>query len=89
MVSADRMELGAKAKKNDDIPVWEALDYGNDVPYTKLARYTLSPVGAAVAGSSSSNGWSYKVEELSQRSTDFASVNPAMSCKKVRFLIII
>jgi len=83
MVCADKMELGATGRKND-MPLWESMDYGSDAAYTKLARYTLSRVGSTT--STSGSDWGFKVEELSPRSVDFTSINPAVSCKKHRYM---
>lgn len=75
MIAADRMELGATAKRDDETPIWENLNYGKDVPFTKLKRYTLSRAG--------DSNWKCKIDELSQRSVDFPVLNPSVSCKKV------
>lgn len=55
--------------------VWEDLDYGKEVPYSKLVRYSLSAVGDTFKAS---------LKQLSTFHMDFPTINPAKSCQKVR-----
>lgn len=82
VVWADRMELGVAG--SDTVPIWDTVDFGKEVPFSTLKRYTLTPTSEK-----DENGqpkWSHKSNKLSSKGMDFTSVNPQVSCKKHRYI---
>mmetsp|Transcript_35773 Transcript_35773/g.80558 ORF Transcript_35773/g.80558 Transcript_35773/m.80558 type:complete len:601 (+) Transcript_35773:92-1894(+) len=77
-VRADRLELGNGAKgKKDGEPIWESVDFAEEVPASNLWRYTLDLSG---------DGKLVSREQLSLRALDFPVVNKRVSGKKHRFV---
>ena len=76
IVRCSQMQLGAKS--GSDKPIWMVVDYGKEVPYTQLVRYTLK--------SSSDNEFTYSTKLLSDSQVDFTSVAPAVSCQSHRYI---
>lgn len=74
---SDELELGASMAGKEG-PIWNHVDYEKDVPLTRLYRYSFSKRGAS---------WQLDgTEALSQYSIEFPSVNPAVSCRKHRYI---
>jgi len=78
VVWCNNMQLGTAQPEGDSRPVWETIDYGKEVPFSTLMRYTLTQ--------NEGSGWSYARSQLSKYSTDFTSVNPTVSCSKHRYV---
>jgi len=75
VIYCNNMQLGKNdAKKR---PIWLEIDYGKDVPYSTLMRYTLTPDG---------NSWLYSKKQLSNTQLDFPSINTKVSCSKHRYV---
>ena len=75
VVYCNTMQLGKNDEKKR--PIWLEIDYGKDVPYSTLMRYTLTPKGES---------WSYSKKQLSPTQLDFPSINPKVSCSKHRYV---
>ena len=68
---------------------WLTMDYADNVPYPLLTRYTLSSHCDDVAGSVSESvgkKWSFSKKTLSNACLDFSTVNPAVACRRHRFI---
>lgn len=74
VVRCTDMQLGGEVGKD---PIWETVNYANDVPYSTLSRYTLSR---------STGDWTFNQRQLSDTQVDFTSVDPKVSCKEHRYI---
>jgi len=61
-------------------PIWKTINYERDVAFSKLHRYTLTPVDSAASS------YTFTERELSSTQVEFPSVNPRVSCRPHRFI---
>jgi len=73
--------LVASLPVSDGQPIWQSMDYERDMTLSLLTRCTLTPNTQSTDG-----GFSYKTEQLSQRSMDFPAIHPLVSCRPHRFV---
>eukprot|EP01039_Chlorochromonas_danica_P000849 gene849-924_t len=67
VVWSDRMVLGET--QHSDVPVWQRIDYTNEVPLTTLVRYELYRTEGG-------QQWSYRKNQLSTTYLEFPIVHP-------------
>lgn len=76
-VRADRLELGAMDRgKATGRPVWETIDFSQDLPVSALHRYELDVARARLVSA----------RPLAARPLDFPVVNPRCSARKHTFV---
>lgn len=86
VVWCNNMELGKNEEKKE--PIWTKIDYGKQVPYSTLVRYTLTPPSSPSRSSSpstSSPSWTYSKKSLSSTQLDFPTINLDKSCIPHRY----
>jgi len=78
VVKCDNMLLGVVSGNSE--PIWKTVDYGKEVPFSTLVRYTLTP------SNSEKSAFTCTTKTLSKTQVDFTSVSPFVSCSKHRYV---
>ena len=77
VVKCSKMTLGDTSTSTR--PIWEDIDYGKEVPFSTLSRYTLRR-------DASMGVWGYTSKDLSSTQVDFTSVDVRVSCRPHRYV---
>jgi len=83
VVWANKMELGKTATPR--VPVWETVDFGAEVPFSTIRRYTLTPT--LERDENGQRQWIHRSTKLSEKGLDFPMINPKVSCKRHRYVV--